>query len=76
MNLSYVQKLLLAADPFSAVRTNFRVWRTKHKAKGAKTKRARLSHERHLTEEQRKDISTELTIFDDRTGLDDGGRIR
>jgi hypothetical protein len=60
MNLSYVQKLLLAADPFSAARTNFRVWRTKHKAKGGTTKPRRLSHERHLTAEQRKDISTEL----------------
>jgi len=60
MNLSYVQKLLIAADPFSAARTNFRGWRTKHKAKGGTPKLGRLSHERHLTVEQRKDISTEL----------------
>jgi hypothetical protein len=60
MNLSYVQKLLIAADPFSAARTNFRAWRTKHKAKGGTPKLGRLSHERHLTVEQRKDISTEL----------------
>lgn len=60
MNLSYVQKILLAADSFSAARTNFRVWRTKHKAKGDTTKLRRLSHERHLTVEQRKDILTEL----------------
>jgi hypothetical protein len=60
MKLSYVQKLLLAADPFSAARTNFRVWRTKHKAKSGSTKPRRLSHERHLTAEQRQDISTEL----------------
>jgi len=60
MNLSYVQKLLIAADPFRVARTNFRAWRTKHKAKGAKTEPRRLSHKRHLTAEQRKDISTEL----------------
>ena len=60
MKLSYVQKLLLAADPFCAARKNFRVWRTKHKAKGGKTEPPRPSHERHLTAEQRKDISTEL----------------
>lgn len=60
MKLSYVQKLLLAADPFSAARTHFRVWRTKHKAKGGTPKPRSVSHERHLTVEQRKDISTEL----------------
>ncbi|MEY2544533.1 MAG: hypothetical protein QOE81_1994 [Verrucomicrobiota bacterium] len=60
MKLSYVQKLLLAADPFSAARTNFRVWRTKHKAKGGTPKLRSVSHQRHLTVEQRKDISTEL----------------
>jgi hypothetical protein len=60
MKLSYVHKLLLAADPFSAARTNFRVWRTKHKAKSDTTKAHTLSHERHLTAGQRKDISTEL----------------
>jgi hypothetical protein len=60
MKLSYVQKLLLSADPFSAVRTNFRVWRRKLKAKGGTPKQRDPSHERHLTAEQRKDISTEL----------------
>jgi hypothetical protein len=60
MKLSYVQKLLLAADPFSAVRTNYRVWRRKRKAKGGTPKLRSPSHERHLTSEQRKDISTEL----------------
>jgi hypothetical protein len=60
MNLSDVQKLLIAADPFSAARTNFRGWKRKLKAKGGTPKPGRLSHERHLTVEQRKDISTEL----------------
>jgi hypothetical protein len=48
MNLSYVQKLLLAADPFAAIRRNFR---------GRKEK---LSRDRHLTCKQREDISTGL----------------
>ncbi|MEY2555225.1 MAG: hypothetical protein QOF93_369 [Verrucomicrobiota bacterium] len=60
MNLSYVQKLLLAADPFSAVRTNFRVWKRKLRATRATPKVRRLSRGRHLTVEQREDISTEL----------------
>ena len=60
MNLSYVQKLLLAADPFSAARTNFRGWKRKRKAKGGTPKLRRLSRGRHLTVEQREDISTEL----------------
>ena len=60
MNLSYVQKLLIAADPFSATRTNFRAWRTNRKAKRRTPEPGRLPHERHLTVEQRKDISTEL----------------
>src|ERR1700719_3248481 len=60
MNLSYVQKLLLAADPFSATRTNFRAWRTNRKAERRIPELGRLPHERHLTVEQRKDISPEL----------------
>jgi hypothetical protein len=60
VKLSYVHKLLLAADPFRAARTNFRIWKTKSKAKGATPKLRSVSHERHLTVEQRKDISTEL----------------
>lgn len=60
MRLSYVQKLLLAADPFSAARTNYRVWRRKLKAKGGTPKLRQLSRGRHLTVEQREDISTEL----------------
>lgn len=50
VKLSYVHKLLLAADPFAAIRTNFRAWGKKLRAKGA----------RHLTSEQREDISTDL----------------
>lgn len=61
MKRSYVQKLLLEADPFSAARTNFRVWKTKLKAKGGGTPNLRqLSRGRHLTVEQREDILTEL----------------
>jgi len=60
MNLSYVQKLLIAADPFSAARTNFRVWKRKLKLKGRKPKLRKLLHGRHLTLGQREDISTEL----------------
>jgi hypothetical protein len=60
VNLSYVQKLLIAADPFSAARTNFRGWKRKVKAKGGTPKPRRLSRARHLTVEQREDISTEL----------------
>jgi hypothetical protein len=60
MKLSYVQKLLLAADPFSAARTNFRGWKSKPKAKGGTPKSRHLSRGRHLTVEQREDILTEL----------------
>lgn len=60
MKLSYVQKLLLAADPFSAARTNFRGWKTKLKAKSGTPKLRELSRGRHLTMEQREDIVTEL----------------
>jgi hypothetical protein len=51
MNLSYVQKLLIAADPFSAIRTNFRGWKT--------TRRKRLRG-RHLTCVQRENIASGL----------------
>jgi hypothetical protein len=47
MNLSYLRKLLLGADPFSAIRANFRKWKKKRRG-------------RHLTVAQRKDISTGL----------------
>jgi hypothetical protein len=60
MNLSYVQKLLIAADPFSATRTNFRGWKRKVKAKGGTPKLRKLLRARYLTVEQREDISTEL----------------
>lgn len=60
MNLSYTQKLLIAADPFSAARTNFRGWKRKIKAKGGMRKLRKLLRGRHLTVEQREDISTEL----------------
>jgi hypothetical protein len=60
MNLSYVQKLLIAADPFSAARTNFRGWKRKVKAKGGTPKLRKLLRARYLTVEQREDISTEL----------------
>jgi hypothetical protein len=59
MNLTHVHKLLLAADPFSVVRTNFRGWRKKHPKAGqtAPTKRSRA---RHLTCRQREDIAAGL----------------
>ena len=60
MNLSYVQKLLLAADPFSAARTNFRAWKGKPKVKTETSEPCQLSRGRHLTVEQREDIVTEL----------------
>jgi hypothetical protein len=60
MNLSYVQKLLIAADPFSAIRTNFRGWKEKFHVKDGKTKQRKLSRDRHLTCKQREDISTGL----------------
>jgi hypothetical protein len=60
MKLSYVQKLLLAADPFSAARINFRCWKTKLKAKSGTPKGRQLSRGRHLTVEHREDIVTEL----------------
>lgn len=60
MNLSYVQRLLLAADPFSATRTIFRGWRKKLSAKGEKKKQRKRLRGRHLTVVQRKDILTGL----------------
>jgi hypothetical protein len=56
MNLSYLQKLWLSADPFSAIRTSFRNWREKLPAKDGKKKQ----RGRHLTVVQRKDISAGL----------------
>jgi hypothetical protein len=60
VKLSYVQKLLLAADPFSAVRTNFRIWKRKLKRKGGTPKLRNLLRGRHLTVKQRGEILTEL----------------
>jgi len=60
MKLSYVQKLLLEADPFSAVRTNFRIWKRKFKIKAGTSKWRNPLRGRHLTVKQRGDISTEL----------------
>ena len=60
MNLSNVHKLLLAADPFSAIGTNFRGWGKKLHAKEGKKKRRKLLRGRHLTVVQREDISTGL----------------
>jgi hypothetical protein len=57
MNLSYIHKLLLAADPFAAVRKNFRGWQDRRQAKEAKPKGRRA---RHLTCKQRADIVTGL----------------
>jgi hypothetical protein len=60
MNLSYLHKLLLAAEPFSAIRRNFRGWRKKLHAKDGEKKQRKLLRGRHLTVVQREDISTEL----------------
>jgi hypothetical protein len=60
MNLSYVHKLLLAADPFSVIRTNIRGWGKTLHAKEGKKKQRKLLRGRHLTVAQRKDISTGL----------------
>jgi hypothetical protein len=60
MNLSYVQKVLIAADPFSAARTDFRGWKRKIKATGGTPELRKLLRGRHLTVGQREDISTEL----------------
>jgi hypothetical protein len=60
MKLSYVQKFLLAADPFSAIRTNFRTWGKKRPAKDEEKRDRKPLRGRHLTETQREDISTGL----------------
>jgi hypothetical protein len=60
MNLSYVHKLLLAADPFSVIRTNFRAWGKKLPGKNGKTRQPKPSPARHLTSEQREEISSGL----------------
>ena|ERR1700726_4777950 len=60
MNLSYTQKLLIAADPFFAARTNSRGWKRKIKAKGETPELRKLLRGHHLIVEQREDISTEL----------------
>jgi hypothetical protein len=60
MKLSCVQKLLLAADPFAAARKNFRVWKSRLKAKRGTPKLRNPVRGRHLTVKQRGDISTEL----------------
>jgi hypothetical protein len=60
MNLSYVHKLLLAADPFSAIRASFRRWRKKLPAKDGKKKPRKLFRDRHLTCAQRENISIGL----------------
>ena len=60
MNLSYVHKLLLAADPFSAIRTNLRGSGKEFHAKKGKKKQRKLFRGRHLTVVQREDISTGL----------------
>jgi len=60
MKRSYVQRLLLAADPFSSIRTNFRGWRKKLPAKVGEDEPQELLPGRHLTSEQREDISTGL----------------
>jgi hypothetical protein len=60
MNLSYVHKLLLAADPFTAIRTNFRGWSKKLRASDGERKQRKRVRGRHLTVVQREDISTGL----------------
>ena len=60
MKLSYVQKLLLAADPFGAARKNFRIWKSKLTAKSGTPKLRNRLRGRHLTVKQRGDILTEL----------------
>jgi hypothetical protein len=60
MKFSYVQKLLLVADPFGAARTNFRIWKTKLKSKRGTRKSRKPLRGRHLTVKQRGDILTDL----------------
>jgi hypothetical protein len=57
MKLSYVQTLLLMADPFSAFRKTFRGWKKDLHAADGKPKRSRA---RHLTGKQREDIADGL----------------
>lgn len=57
MKLSYVQRLLLAADPFSAIRKHSRGWKKSLHAKDGKPKPSRA---RHLTCKQREDIADDL----------------
>lgn len=60
MKRSYVNRLLLAADPFAAIRRKFRGWGEKLPAKDGKQKRRKLFRGRHLTVAQRENISTGL----------------
>jgi len=60
MNLSYVQKLLMAVDPFSSTRANFRSWREKALRNRLEDKKLKRLRRRHLTCRQREDISTDL----------------
>lgn len=60
MKISYVHKLLLAADPFAAIRRKFRGWGEKRPARGGKRKYRKLFRGRHLTVAQRENISTDL----------------
>ena len=60
MNLSYVQKLLMAVDPFSSIRASFRSWRKKTPGDRLEDKKRKRLRRRHLTCRQREDISTDL----------------
>ena len=60
MKISYVHKLLLAADPFAAIRRKFRGWGEKRPARDGKQKYRKLFRGRHLTVAQRENISTDL----------------
>src|SRR5579864_615616 len=60
MNLSYVQRLLVAIDPFTAIRKNFRSWRKETSRDGRKDKKPKRLRNRHLTCRQREDIATGL----------------
>jgi hypothetical protein len=60
MNLSYVQKLLIAADPFSVKRTDLRAPKTSLAVEAEKPEEQQLLCGRHLTSEQLGDISNSL----------------
>lgn len=60
MKTSYVRNLLLAADPFAAIRRKFRGWGEKRPAKDGKQQHRKLFRGRHLTVAQRENISTGL----------------